>query len=142
MEDILFNKLFDVIEDDRAEEIWLQLIKSSEANIVDIRDDISGWSLLHYASENLFVKVIDWLLKNGADVNVEDINGRTPFIIALDASIDDAVQHERDKIDFSAIELLIRSGADENHVARDGTSKNSLFEIYGDNSRKEYQEFL
>jgi FOG: Ankyrin repeat len=45
--------------------------------------DEEGWNALHYASENGFEDIINILLENGADVNIENSSGFTPFQILM-----------------------------------------------------------
>ncbi len=60
--------------------------------------------LLHYAVDNGYFEIVEYLLQHGADVNLKDINGCTPLQIAV-ANSDN---------DIEIVKLLIENGADIN----------------------------
>jgi hypothetical protein len=57
----------------------IRLLADAGSNI-DLQDN-SGWTPLHYAAHNRKLYLIEDLLKMGADVDVVDIRGRTPFLV-------------------------------------------------------------
>jgi len=57
----------------------IRLLKNSGFNI-DAQDN-NGWTPLHYAAHNRKLYLIEDLLMMGADVDVVDIRGRTPFVV-------------------------------------------------------------
>lgn len=135
-----FQKLFSHLSEDNAEEIWLKTIKEYiiRGGKVGITNSLNGWSLLHYASENLFCDVASFLLENGIDVDSKAKNGSTPYLVALDASIDAAIQEESSKIDFSIVKLLLKRGANVDIRTSDGLSLKSILEVYGSKATEEY----
>jgi hypothetical protein len=46
---------------------------------VNVKDDLSGATPLHYAAANGYVEITHLLLQNGADVNVKNNGGSTPL---------------------------------------------------------------
>ncbi len=61
---------------------------------------IPGWSPIHYAASGPNVKLVQWLLDQGAQVDAESPNGTTPLMLAA--------QHAPE----GTVELLLQRGAD------------------------------
>ena len=110
MNNHLIKKLFECIENPVAERMWIDILKkyqSQNSNVINIKNPDNQWTLLHYAAENIFPYVTEWLIEQGAEIDARDSGGNTPFLIALDAAIDAAVQENRDEIDFSVVNILL-----------------------------------
>ncbi|MBC8472325.1 MAG: ankyrin repeat domain-containing protein, partial [Planctomycetes bacterium] len=65
--------------------------------------DLFSWTPLHFAAEAGQTDVVKFLIAKGADVNAENINGRTPLLFAAFGA---------DKGHKEVVELLIENGAD------------------------------
>lgn len=141
MDDSIFARLFSVLSDDDAESIWLREIKDfySSGGDIFVSYPLNGWTLLHYASENLFIDVVEWLLAEGVDINVKDSKGSTPYLVALDSSIDSAIQYEEPEIDFTLVIRLIELGANIEASSEDGISRESILEDYGSKAKDQYK---
>jgi hypothetical protein len=138
----LIDKLFSCIEGPDAEDLWLEVLQKyqvSHGDVTSICNSENQWTLLHYAAENIFPRVAEWLIEQGAEIDALDSKNNTPFLIGLDAAIDCAVQENSENIDFSVVTVLLREGADESVVSNDGVSKDALFKLYGHNAAKQYQ---
>jgi ankyrin repeat protein len=138
--DDLFRTLFHFLPEDNAEQLWLinieeYLLSGGDKLIVNPGN---GWGLLHYASENMFNSVVNMLLEKGIPVDVKAADGSTPYLIALDASIDAAIQQDEPEIDFSVVKILIEHGADMDVCSIDGISRESLLNNYGKQATEEY----
>jgi len=142
MKNQLIDQLFSCVEDPNAEDLWLNLLKDYQCKygkVEDVRDSETQWTLLHYAAENLFVRVAEWLIEQGSEIDALDLKGNTPFLIGLDAAIDYAVQENNNEIDFSIITLLLSKGANEDLISNDGTDKDALLKAYGSNAANQYK---
>lgn len=73
---------------------------------IDDADRASGRNALHWAAAEAKLEVIDWLLKNGANVNAEDRTGKTPLGVAA----------EKGKVE--AVKALVKATAAVNHRDR------------------------
>lgn len=138
----LIDKLFSYIESPDAEDLWLEVLQGyqvSYGDVISIRNSENQWTLLHYAAENIFPRVVEWLIEQGAEIDALDSENNTPFLIGLDAAIDSAVQENSENIDFSVVTILLKEGADESVVSNNGISKDALLKIYGRHAAKQYQ---
>lgn len=59
------------------------LLAACAAGMVDFRIKNSGTTALHVAAANNDIESIKMLLKNGADPNITDSKGQTPYVIAM-----------------------------------------------------------
>jgi len=87
-----------------------------EGGDVNIIDD-QGWTLLTLAANNQSSLMIKYLLKNGADVNLQNNNGNTASILVNT---------------YYDIEILIDNGADL--FIKNNQGKNTLDYLEDDNS--------
>ncbi|MEO6446991.1 MAG: ankyrin repeat domain-containing protein [Gemmatimonadaceae bacterium] len=74
-----------------------------------------GETSLLYATRLRRTRMMRWLLRNGADVNLADVEGRTPLFHAV-----------RRRFPLAQVEELLRHGADPARAAADGASPLSL----------------
>ncbi len=70
--------------------------------VYQLQDGTCGRTALHLTVESHNIHMINFLLKNGADVNATTFSGNTPLHLASGLGMDQVVQ------------LLIRNGADIN----------------------------
>jgi ankyrin repeat protein len=137
-------KLFMLLPEDNAEKLWLHTIKKyvEEGGSLSATYSKNGWTLLHYASENLFSDVVKMLLCNGSEVNSKAENGSTPYLVALDSSIDFAIQYGEPEINFSLVKTLIEHGANVDACSSDGISRKTILEAYGTKASDAYYEAI
>lgn len=138
----LLDKLFSVIDDDNSEQLWRDLLEKHEQDIGSLKEltfEENGWSILHFAAENLFTNLSTWLLSKGVPVDSKDNDGITPFLIALDSAIDCAIQEGEENIDFTMVNLLLDHGANENIVPTNGKNRDELLSIYGSKVKNQYE---
>jgi len=72
----------------------------SDSNNIDIDYSEEGFSALHWAVRHGNKKMVKWLLDNNADVNIRDVDGNTPLMMAV----------LRDQIEL--VKQLLSQGAD------------------------------
>jgi ankyrin repeat protein len=104
-----------------VETMKLLLAKGADANVVDFNKGVrvkngpialGGFAALHYAAPTGGSAAVKLLLDAGAKVNVEDVRGMTPLILAIGT----------DRPDIDVIRLLLAKGADKNIKSKDGES--------------------
>ena len=74
---------------------FLELLIAAGADL-DIRDEAHGWTALHWAMYKRHFKVMAVLANAGADLNVQDAEGRTPLMVRnlrCSNDVEGAVQH-------------------------------------------------
>ena len=138
----IVDSLFDIeSEGSGLEEVWLSQIKEYFHGGGDITEPTNrnGWQLIHIAALNGLDSVVEWLAKNGADVNSQDEQGCTPLLFAFDLDIDGAIQSGRE-IDFTHSKRLIDLGADKDIKNNDGESIESTASAYGKKVYAMYRE--
>lgn len=143
-ENYIFDDLFDALSEDNAEELWLDILGKylEHGGDVNVRHEKTGWTLLHHAADNLFSSVIEELINSGADVNSEDEEQVTPYLLALNAAIDYAVQYEHPDIDFSVVKQFIDNGANDTASSTDGLSRDSILQAYGEKITDSYHKYV
>jgi len=105
----------------RSSDVFWEFVNAG----VDFRaEDSNGLSLLHHAClHKVSTKIIEFLVKNGVKANNSSASGVSPFIIALDDDLSDALQlfldhgedpNWTDKKGETALMRAIRYEADEN----------------------------
>ncbi len=101
------------------EELRLSLTKEEISDITETFQHIEGAPLLHCAIQSIRFDIAKKLILQGADVNAEDKQGRTPlFYFGL-------TQRDPDDYDFdfrSMGEFMIEHGADINHRDHEGNT--------------------
>ncbi|XP_043466896.1 ankyrin-3-like isoform X2 [Leptopilina heterotoma] len=65
----------------------------------NLEDSVHNKRMLHVAAARGHLQIVDLLIKNGAEINVVDFKGRTPFYVAL----------QQNKVDVA--EFLLENGA-------------------------------
>ena len=87
-------------------------------------------------------EIIRLLVTAGADVNLPDARGTTPLFIAVDVAIDGAIQTNKPTFDWSAVAVLLESGADP--YLKDGRGK-TIFDVaraYGQHAETSFRAFM
>jgi ankyrin repeat protein len=79
-------------------------------------------SILHNAVKYKKIEIVEYLLENGADVNIEENDGQTPLF--------NAAIHNNDG-DMTITKLLLKKGANINHKDNDGKTPLILASTYG-----------
>jgi len=92
---------------------WETLINKTDPNI----KDKFGKTPLHYAVYNYDIFIVNELMKHGANVNNQDINGHTPL---TDAIID--IDDQRDTNNYCIIMTLLENGANPHLKDNDGNT--------------------
>lgn len=130
MEEIV-NYLYEV-GDEQYEDIWLSKVQEYISSGGDIDEKLknNGWSLLHVAAENCCPKVVDKLVTSGANINLQDSQGWTPLMLALDSDMQDSIQNSK-PVALKTTEVLLKHGADKTITSNDGTSFINLAQEYG-----------
>ena len=104
------------------------IISTIDNENLDMLVDGNGWSLLHIGVIKNKLKIVNYLLENGMDVNIKNIdNGYTPFHIAC--------QNNSKPI----LEILMQHGADKNAKTNDD---HSGIEIACSNNNNEIVKYL
>lgn len=94
------------------------------------KTDINGWTLLHYATMCNWLRMVQLLIQNGADVNAKEKNlEQTPLhfiIFAIGNFLRDSASRNKDNTEayipklIQTLSLLINAGADVNAQDRNG----------------------
>ena len=90
-------------------------MKNSEINVN--QQDEKGFSYLHCAVQAKSKTLIKVLLEMGADINIQDIFGKTPLLLALGTY---------DFKDDSIIRFLLEMGANTNIPTRNGITPKDI----------------
>ncbi len=72
----------------------LQQLTALGANLNEL--DERGWSVLHYAAYDGNLKMVEWLLTHGAEVNIHNPDGDTPLHLAKENVIHPLLTHHAD----------------------------------------------
>ncbi len=111
--DELFYKIADR-HDDEALNIL------SEMDTVNFKD-ANSYSYLHIAVQSESVRIVQFLLEKGAEINAADKFGRTPLMIAISGYNGDR----------TIIDLLLKNGASLDSKANSGVPCMQLAKIKG-----------
>lgn len=77
----------------------VEIILKNDPELINAADE-TGRTQLHWACRGVHIKIVEYLIENGADVNARDINDVTPlYSLSFRGQTD-------------CIELVIRNGAD------------------------------
>lgn len=96
------HQLLDVAKDGDIGQVRRMLEEGAEVNASSASRDKQGWTSLHYAVSNKHEHVCKLLIANGADMNVQNIVGVSPLMIAACRGYEDICR------------MLIQEGADIN----------------------------
>ena len=93
---------FKIIENEDFERLQNYIVDNKQliSSIINKKDHSSGFSPLAVISTSNDVKSAELLIQNGADVNSQDKNGKTPLYHAVDRNL------------YAMAKLLIQNGAD------------------------------
>jgi uncharacterized protein len=83
-------------------EVLVRLLESGSS--IDAQDD-NGWTALHFAAQDRHSKLVDELLKRGANPNLVNSHGNSPLWVSLMNS----------RGDYSIVKSLLSAGADPDH---------------------------
>ncbi len=95
---------------------------TSNYNINTEKINTLGDTLLHRAVRSGNIKIVELLLKNGADVNATDIDGYTPLhtVFYIDCERLPCKDKEKNDLLLNLCKLLIDNGADVNATDKNG----------------------
>jgi ankyrin repeat protein len=117
---------------DAAERGDLKTVKKliDEFRTTPNEKDKDGWAPLHYASKYGHVKVIEYLIKEGASIDVKDDMGYTPLVVAVAMGESDTAKYLIDK----GADINVKVCVDKivkNQLKPDNTSETTVVkEIY------------
>ena len=135
---IRFEQLFRQTAHERAVS-WLSRYLAAGGDVNSAHAN-SGWTLLHAASENQNLTMIEALAKAGADLNVRNHQGWTPLHLAVDIDIDSVSQSrgDMDHLPFQTVRLLLSLGADPTVRDERGKTPRDVAAAYGNNVAHQY----
>ena len=102
-----------------SEEEAIQYIKNEKYNIDE--QDETGFTYLHCAIQIRSLSLVELLVKGGADINVQDIYGKTPLLLALSVYNGDT----------SIIEFLLDNNADTTIATNGGVTPLKFSKVKG-----------
>lgn len=97
---------------------------------LSIKDEKSGWTLLHFCAECQQPEVMNYLIDSGANVNIQDSQGWAPLHLSIDSEIDGAIQSETE-IHFVLTKMLINRGANLDLKTNEGETPRDIAKAYG-----------
>jgi|GEM_PF-2698322 len=116
----------------------------------DIKDNSNSWQLIDFCIFRYMDDVVEWLVKQGADINAQNDEGNTPLIEIFKSDIYDIFEdYDGDKeeiiknradIDFPQVKNLIRLGADKSIANHKGETIESIALKHGKEIYSLYQE--
>ena len=74
------TSIYEAAEKGKIREVKLYLAAGTDVNAKDNND---GWIPLHYAAYNGRKEIAELLISQGADMNANDVGGRTPLDLAI-----------------------------------------------------------
>ncbi len=108
---------------------------------VDSTSYDDGWTLLHYAMEAENYEAVDWLIRNGANINTQDDNGWSVLHCTIRAEIELAQAAEM-PIDFRGVQLLINNGAQVDIKTKQGNTPRDVAASFGVEALEQYDKLL
>jgi ankyrin repeat protein len=96
----------------------IQLLDSG--SIVDAQDD-NGWTALHFAAQGGHFKMVEELLKRGANLKLVNCHGNGPLWVGLMSS----------RGDFTIVKMLLAAGADPDCKNAHGRSPRDIATTMG-----------
>ena len=125
-----------MIAHEESSEIVIAAIRGGISDINEI-DSVSGWSLLDYAVEHMRIDIIEWLIANGADVNLRGSDGGTALHHAVDIDIDSANQSNR-LATFAVTRCLLFHKADRRIRTHKGRTPRDWAASYGEEALERF----
>lgn len=102
----------------------LDFIKWLMDNVADTdHQDRIGYSALHFAGQEKFVKVAAFLLERGANPNVQDIHGNPPLWTAI-------FNAKLPTDDQGVVKLLLKHGANPDNVNNHGKTPRFMYQTF------------
>jgi ankyrin repeat protein len=142
-------RIYDNINDSPLKHIFMKYPETTSLSFlksfpsVGVADDYNRDTALHYAARRNYTKCVEYLIKNGADVNYRNRQGQSPVFLAVQYGSKNSLEllcqnganvnfidsdndkkfwspifYALDRSDYECSELLIRYGADLNIVDR------------------------
>jgi ankyrin repeat protein len=89
---------------------------------INAQDKI-GYSVLHFAGQNILVELAKYFLEKGANPNLQDIHGNTPLWTAIfNAKLPTNEQ--------GVVELLMKFGADPDIINKHGRAPRIMYQTF------------
>ena len=89
---------------------------------INVQDRI-GYSVLHFAGQNILVELANYFLEKGTDPNLQDIHGNTALWTAIfNAKLPTDEQ--------GVVKLLLKFGADPEIINKHGKTPNFMYQTF------------
>lgn len=108
---------------------------------INYKDELQGWSLMHYAAEHQNIEAIKILAHRGANLNIQDLNGWTPLHLAVDSDIDGANQ-QNEEIKMTTTKTFLSLGASPLIRNNKNDTPRDIASHYGQNVLEKYDSII
>ncbi|MBR1823257.1 MAG: ankyrin repeat domain-containing protein [Ruminococcus sp.] len=111
------DELFYLIADEKEDEALKALAKCDNLDF----QDKNGYSYLHIAAQSGLAKVVEYLLSNGASIDITDKFGKTPLMVAISGYNGDR----------TIVDIFLKYGADLDLAVPSGITDKKLAVMKG-----------
>ena len=113
------NALINAVIENKPELIYWLIDNGTDIN----HQDKIGYSVLHFAGQNILVELSKYLLEKGANPNIQDIHGNTALWTAI-------FNTKLPTDDQGVVKLLLKYGADANLTNNHGKTPKFLYKTF------------